>query len=216
MKTRHPKNFNRALTLVEVLVIIGVVALLAALLMPALARAKAKSRRICCTCHLKQIGLSFRIFATDHSDLFPMRVSTNKGGSQEYTAAADLFRHFRALSNELCTPKILVCPADTRQPAPDFVRLGPSNVSYFVGLDADETRPQHLLAGDRNLTVNGVEVGGGVVELRTNSMLSWTAAIHQGAGNVLLGDGSVQQITAMRLQEHLRSMTGATNRLLIP
>jgi len=70
----------------------------------------------------------------------------------------------------LVTPKFLVCPADKRKPATNFPSLTIQNVSYFLGLDADESRPQMTLAGDRNLTTNGVPVGPGLVEIRAQSV----------------------------------------------
>jgi hypothetical protein len=53
------------------------------------------------------------------------------------------------MSNELSTPRILVCPADTKkQPALDFLNLQPANVSYQVctGTNVNENNPQAVLA----------------------------------------------------------------------
>jgi prepilin-type processing-associated H-X9-DG protein len=179
--------------------------------------AKKKAQRISCVGRLKNIALSFRVFATDHTNLFPMQLSTNYGGSREYIGAGDVFRHFKALSNELTTPLILICPADNRSPAKDFVTDFTNNqkVSYFLGLDADENQPQMLLAGDRNIT-NGLIARKGILELRTNRPAGWTQTMHRGAGNVALADGSVQQLNALRLQEQLCKTGDRTNRIAIP
>ena len=216
MKLFHQPSRVAAFTLEELLAIIAVAFVLVALAVPALAKARAKSRNISCNCRLKQIGLSFRIFANDHGDAFPMTVSTNKGGSMEYASAGEVFRHFRAMSNELSTPKVLVCPADTRTAARSFAALSNVNISYFVGLDAADTFPQMLLAGDRNLTTNGVPVGTGLLVFATNVSLVWTTAMHKNSGNAVLGDGSVQPFTNPRLQDQAAHSGEATNRLLIP
>jgi prepilin-type processing-associated H-X9-DG protein len=163
---------------------------------------------------LKQIGLAFRIFASDHEGAFPMDISTNKGGSMEYSS--ELFRHFQILSNELSTPKILGCPADTRRPASGFAVLSNANISYFLGLEAKESDPQTFLTGDRSLMTNSVPVGSGLLELTTNLTAGWTSRMHNNAGNVLFGDGHVDALSNNGLQEQLINSNIATNRLLIP
>ncbi len=85
-------------------------------------------------------------------------------------------------------------------------------MSYFLGLTAMETEPNSLLSGDRNLATNGVAVSNCIVDINSNSVLSWTTELHGGCGNVVKGDGSVQQWTSARLQAGLLT----TNRLIIP
>lgn len=198
------------------LVMIAVIAILAALLLPALAKAKSKAKRINCMNNLKQVGLGFRLFSNDHDDLFPMALSTNKGGTMEFAAGASVFRHFQAISNELVNPKVLACPEDNRSPATSFRNLENANVSYFVGLDADETKPQRLLSGDRNLSINGVPIATGLISIKKGDEVEWTREMHNGAGNIGLSDGSVMQGTSSVLQNQLRQSGLGVTRLAVP
>ena len=78
------RYFSRqGFTLVGLLIIIAVLAILAAMLLPALASAKRKAQRINCVNNLKQDGLAFRLWEGDNGDKYPMAVSTNKNGTME-------------------------------------------------------------------------------------------------------------------------------------
>jgi prepilin-type processing-associated H-X9-DG protein len=184
---------------------------------PARLRSAERSKRISCTCNLKQVGLSFRTWTLDCGDSFPMRVSVASGGTMETISNGLAFYHFQVISNELGSPKVLVCPADGfKKPATDFVSLGNANLSYFVGVDATDTNPNMFLAGDDNLMVNGVPAKPGLLILATNSAIAWSQTRHHGQGNVAMADGSVQQFSSQHLAEALRSTVSATNRFLMP
>jgi hypothetical protein len=156
--------FTRA-DLLAVLAIVAVLYVLAGLVdfgAPVVDRRKAN--RATCQNNLKQVGLAFRTWATDFDDHFPMSVSITNGGTMEFSAGSGLFRHFQVMQDEINNPKIITCPADTnRAPAMNFTRLSNSNLSYLVGLDADESRPASILSGDLNLVTNGVPVFPGLV-----------------------------------------------------
>jgi prepilin-type processing-associated H-X9-DG protein len=207
----------RAMTLVELMVIVAVLALLAAWLFQDRAYKKAKAQRIACVGRLKQTSLSFRIWAHDNTNAYPMSLSTNFGGTREFSDMGEFYRHFQVMSNELNVALLLACPADRlRRPALSWAALSNSNVSYFIGLDADENWPQAFLAGDSNLEVDGKPVGPGLLNLWTNSAVGWTAERHVRQGNVALADGSVYQFSNARFREELVNTGVATNRLAIP
>jgi hypothetical protein len=120
------------------------------------------------------------------------------------------------MSNELSTPYILACPTDVRKPTKNFRSLTASNISYFVGLNSANEYPNSLLAGDRNLTTNGIPVGPGLLTVTTNTVLGWSEKMHKNSGNLALGDGSVQSTTESTLKEFTRHQGIGTNRLAIP
>lgn len=90
---------------------------------------------------LEQIGLALRTWSGDHGGNYPWNVSTNAGGSREFSAPdadgfdANSFRHFQVMSNELETTKLLVCPPSGATPAKDFASLQPDNVSFRIHID---------------------------------------------------------------------------------
>jgi prepilin-type processing-associated H-X9-DG protein len=204
------KSKNSGFTFVMLLVVVAVLALLAAMLLPALAAAKRKAQSINCINNLKQSCLAFRIWEGDNNDKYPMAVPMAAGGTKECNTGADTFRHYLVMSNELSTPKILICPQDTRTAAYNFDRLENQNVSYFVDLDANEENPQMFLDGDRNLTADN-EPENGILKLVPGQRVSWTETIHINKGNIGLADGSVQQLSNPGLNTALRNSGDPTN-----
>ena len=216
----------RGFTLIELLVVIAIIAILAALLLPALARAKARAQRTACLNDAKQMGLAFTMWSDEHDDKYPSVVDPPEGAKGK-TAT---WEHFMTLSNELVTPKVLHCPSDTSRPiAQDFsdrpqglATLTNSAVSYAIGTSAGPDKPAMHLAGDRNLiglpgqNCGPAAISGVITQLKPADNPRWDNTLHVNAGNMVLADGSAHMFSQSGLANAMASSGDARNCSLKP
>ena len=210
-----------AFTRRDLVAVIAATIILGLFLAPALQRANGKSKRISCVSNLKEIGTAYRVWANDNGDRVPAFAPLTNGGRSDllYLTNASIYAwtNYATTGNEFGqNPSVLVCPADERKPASTFSNLvANTNISYFVGVNANDTYPQSLLGGDRNLgpgTTPDPEYGfspasGKGNDVVINGPVCWSLKMHSrgnpaGAGNILLGDGSAQQVTSGNLNEN--------------
>ena len=118
-KRELPSERTGAFTLIELLVVIAIIAILAALLLPALAGAKARAQSVTCLNNTKQIGLAWIMYADDNSSLLPNAFDWVGGGlsfddnNQANTNISYLLNG--QLGPYVKTPAIYKCVADMSQ-----------------------------------------------------------------------------------------------------
>jgi len=214
MRTRTVSLNDGGFSITELLVVILCCVVVGILMISFVRSPRQISSRLTCSVNLRQIGFASQMFGKNHAG-YPWTVSTNSGGTFEFTTKGDqTFRHLQVLSNDIYMTIGVVCPQDARVPASNWASIVNSNVSYFIGTDSNPSLPNSIVSGDRNIA----KISGVVLTSILSDPPKWIegSGLHGIKGNIVFGDGHVEQVSSAGLSNALLRVGIATNHFSIP
>ena len=136
----EPRRHTRAFTLVELLVVIGIVAVLIAILLPVLSRARAQANRVACLSNIRQLGGAILMYCNDNQGHFP---TCAYAAGLAYAYYPDDWIHWQAnrkledsaiakyVGREENLKRLLQCPADTSDGRKTSPGIAPGQGPYL-------------------------------------------------------------------------------------
>ena len=201
MRTRRPSA--RAFTLVELLVVIGIIAVLISLLLPSIAKAREAANRAACLSNLRQVHLAFFQYGLANRDMVPIghRSDSKQFNSMVYSTTVSRWVLFGLLQQGgfIPAPKVLFCPSEVNEkfmfdtaanPWPALNATPTTNVQSGYG-----TRPEHRIADVPPLVLPRF------VRFRNSAIFADLTAArvrvvtrHRAGVNVLYGNGGARWV----------------------
>ena len=213
---------RRGFTVVELLIVIAIVGVLAALLMPAVGRARESARRTACLSNLRQVHQSFLLFAEENDGRVPIgyRAGRKQFNSMVYSGTSKRFCLFGALyrSGQMPRPEVFFCPSN-EDPQNSFNTKtnpwppGPEDQSETNGWAGYGCRPASELP-DIELKARVPKTMPRLAELHSKAIFADLIAMparvdrrHRDGVNVLYGDGAAQWVARDAFNEPLEKCT---------
>ncbi|HEY1172812.1 MAG TPA: type II secretion system protein [Verrucomicrobiae bacterium] len=228
-----------AFTLIELIVVVGILAVLLVLFFPIPHPHRKRSQASVCLNNLKQVGVALSLYAADHSGLFPWQQFSVPGDTNSTPAIPaenlPVWSYYGRTFSDAYGPdwsgvnKNLLCPADTERKPSSFSKTrikSDRETSYFIGLNEFNTREDVVALGDRNLSPGKGQpfyssAHRKPVNVDTNTTV-WVTnkndQFHGDYGNLLFTDGHAESIRDMPALLISAMKSGGTNanRFLFP
>ena len=198
---------RRAFTLVELLVVIGIIAILISVLLPSIAKAREAANRTACLSNLRQVHLAFHQYALSHRDRVPIgyRTASKQFNSMVYSSSVGRWVLFGLLQQGgyVPQPKMLFCPSESNDkfmfdtaanpwPAPTSTPL--ANVQSGYGTRPEISIPDNLSGQPQSVLPRLTQFGNRAIFADLTSARTRVVTRHRRGANVLFANGGARWI----------------------